>query len=172
MVLTLWENTWVDAITAIDLTYERIDLAEFRALLEDVDERADASLVQAYRSLKRLTFFVPEFSAQKPEPFRVGDLTQDERNTLPDDFLYVIRMGQVLEADSLLGTNPSMALEVEAAKRRRAGIIEETIGESTTKFSSLGGNASSQSVAGVTANQRTLNMLSPYLYRTVRLART
>jgi hypothetical protein len=164
MALRLWDNSWVDIAQAELLAEERVDLGNFLSLIAVDEEKCEAALVQAFHALKRYAFLVPGFAATRPEPFRLAELTADERALLPADFLYAVQMAQTLEADTLSGGGS--AVEAHANERRRAGIIEETIGESSTKFASLG---QVETIGAL--SHRSLGMLSGYLYRGIRIAR-
>jgi hypothetical protein len=164
MAITLSSNSWVDLDRASELTEERVDLVAFAGLIEgSTPERAEAALIQAYHSINTLSFFVPSFAKTRPDPFYLQDLSADERALLPSDFLYRVQMAQTLEADHLTG-GTSGSPEAYAETRRRAGILEETIGASSTKFAA---HAQGDSVL----SSRSMQVIAPYLYRSVRIAR-
>jgi hypothetical protein len=169
MALTVGTNSWISLSDALTLAQERVDLAGFIAYADAEDgdySLAEAGLIQAYHAIKRFMFLVPGFMTVKPEPFLITDLTVEEFALLPSAFLYALKMAQVLEADSALNAG-SDTVESYAASRRRAGIIEEQIGESMTKFATTSPGES----ASTTVSSRTLSMLSGYIYRGIRIAR-
>lgn len=58
-------------------------------------------------------------------------LNEQQFNTLPEKFKRQLRLAQVVEANAILGGNPDET-------KRSGGVIEETIGESSQKFRSVG----------------------------------
>ena len=171
-MLTVGENSWVSIDDALILAEERVDLAGFIAYVAQEDEASpdyslvEAALIQAFHALKRYQFLVPGFTSIKPEPFLVTDLIEEEFAQLPAPFVYALKLSQVLEASSLL--NLGDLAETYASQRRKAGILEEQVGESRTKFAAM---STAENITGNTTSTKALSMLSGYIYRTVKLAR-
>lgn len=170
MALVVWSNSWVSVADALMISEERVDLAGFIAYVNTEEESlpeyslVEASLIQAYHAIKRYRFLVPGFVV-KPEPFLMTDLAPEEISLLPDDFVYALKLAQVLEASHLLGLGDS--LEQYAASRRQAGIVEEQVGESRTKFA----NSSVGGLSGQPVSSKALSALSGYIYQSVKLVR-
>lgn len=162
-----WTNSWVDLEDVADFAEERIDLDSLVTYLDSNEDKVVAALIQAYRSINRLSFLVVGFGSTKAEPFRLSSLTETQQDLLPAEFLYDLKLAQVLEADSLLGLS-SNSFEESVIAARRMGIIEHTVGQSTTRFSTLAGGESS---SGPSLNKRTMDILSGYVYRGIRIGR-
>jgi hypothetical protein len=172
MALVVGTNSWVSIPDALMLSEERVDLANFIAYVNTEEEASpdyslvEAALIQAYHNLKRYLFLVPGFASTRPEPFLVTDLTEEEFLLLPSSFTYALKLAQILEASSALGIdNP---LENYANARRQAGIVEEQVGESRTKFANF---SQGESATLNPTSAKALSMLAGYIYRTVKLAR-
>jgi hypothetical protein len=125
-------------------SFQTFDKAELVALdIPNLDgykgatrEERLAALIQARLNLGQMryryrwsqnwqNFIFPEFAV-----YSVIQLTQAQYMTLPIDFRQAIERAQILEADDLLGGDPVLA-------KRTQGIVSETIGTSTTTFSSV-----------------------------------
>lgn len=161
-MLTLWENSWVDATVLGTVASERMDLDDLFDMSQTDLPKTEAALIQAFHSLKRLSFVVPNY-IPRPSAFVITGLTTEEREQLPSDFVYTFQVAQCIEASGLF--NFSQTIEAYAEQRRRAGIKEETIGESSTKFATIAmGDGSS-------VRKATLDVLGPYVYRGIRIGR-
>ena len=160
--LVLWNNTFQIYEDALALTLDRVDLGGL-SNLSLTQERAEAALIQSYHSIIKFSFYDPEFYDYKPEPFGITELTSDERDNLSTNFLYALKMAQVCEADSLLGGEPG-SLTSAIEEKRRLGIREETVGESSVKFGLT-------DAARYPIYSRTQQVLSQYLYRGIRIGR-
>lgn len=156
--LVVWENTFQTYQEAAILSEERVDLDAF---LDAQESKAISAMVQAFQSIRRHAFFDPDFAFVRREPFVIDELTQEERDCLRPDFWYVLRMSQICEADTLLGGGGA-----KFAQRRDQGILEEVIGETRIRY-----NETKPVDANQMIGQRTIELLSPYLYRAVRIGR-
>lgn len=105
------------------------------------------ALIEAYRRLCRMSFKVPGFVAsgkdQKSAVYglgtdapwmssprvRVSTLTLEQFDALPETFRRALKRAQLAEANVLLGGDP-------IGDKRKAGIISETIGETSAFFQS------------------------------------
>ena len=90
--------------------------------------------------------------------FRLQDITPESYSQLPEKFRNALAKAQVVECDAVLA--PTDTIE----ERRRKGVILETINEVKMMFSAT--MPIRQSVSS-----KTLSILSPYLDRSIRLAR-
>jgi hypothetical protein len=142
--LSLMANSFVTYPEALALRQEFANLAGW-----DVNDRPRqaAALAEAYRRLCRMSFTCPgvrsnqssvgyaAFGTGTDEPFfggrrvRVSALTLEQFDALPETFRRALKRAQLAEANALLGGNP-------IADKRKAGMISETVGESSAFFQS------------------------------------
>lgn len=146
---------------ALLTAYEVGGLANFSAA-SDADKRN--ALTDAAWRLGRLTFDLggsiefPDFPGlENNYVCNIREMSLSEFEELPMAFLATLRRAQVVQADDLLNKNPTDA-------KRLAGIIEHTVGESTTKF------RDGKPVRRMVSN-RALEILSPYVSNALRIGR-
>lgn len=130
-----------------------------------------AALVTAYRSLCRLTYRYRNHEAILQSRLTWGDpnfdgyiyivdietLTDEEWAQVPDKVREAIQRAQMAEADTLLRGDP-------VGDKRRAGIISETVGESSMFFRQT-------PEVRMSVSKEALEYLSGYIYRDTRIAR-
>lgn len=161
--LVVWENTFQLLPEAQEIVNERVDCGGF----DEADiAKKETALIQAYRALCRLPFAVANIRAG--EPFSVAELedTPTERGALPQAFLACLRHAQVVHANYLLGGD-SGSIEGQVRRKIEAGIVEERVGESTTRFAQIQSSTRRSSVVCWDA----LRELSGWVCYSVRLAR-
>jgi hypothetical protein len=163
--LELLNNTWVTLEAAEVLAR---DMPELKSWSQSSDEQRAAALINAYSRMQRiqLRFTNPlpgeedeEDRCEKHTILRPGvwnELTADDFLAFPKPFRTALRRAQICEANSILTDNPF-------AERHRAGVISETVGESSVML--RGGKLE----LGV-ANE-TLRCLAGYVYYQVSIAR-
>lgn len=128
------------------------------------EEQRKAALVEAFR---RLTMIPMKYTVRDAlgeltsEEVRIArdqwaDLTYADMTTLPSHFRKAIRRAQVIEANELLQGDA-------IAKKRRSGIITETIGESSVTLST--------GRADYGVSSQTMAALAGYIYFGMRIAR-
>lgn len=142
--LALMQNSFVTYPEALALRQEFGKLDGW-----DVNERARqaSALTEAYRRLCRMSFRAPGYrNSQNNVGYaafgtgieetlfggnrcRVSTLTLEEFDALPEPFRRAMKRAQLAEADALLGGDP-------IGDKRKAGIISETVGESSAFFQS------------------------------------
>lgn len=142
--LAVATNSFVSYPEAIALRQEFGQLVGWDG--NDQTRHAQA-LIEAYRRLCRMSFKVPGFVAsgkdQKSAMYglgtdapwissprvRVSTLTLEQFDALPAPFRRALKRAQLAEANVLLGGDP-------VGDKRKAGIISETIGETSAFFQS------------------------------------
>lgn len=144
--LALMQNSFITYPEALALRGEFAQLPGW-----DANERTAqaAALAQAHRNICRMSFKVPGHNGSADNQkkaywgtgaesifydrggrrVRVSTLTLEEFDALPEKFARALKRAQIAEADALLGGNP-------IADKRKAGIISETIGETSAFFQS------------------------------------
>lgn len=145
--LALMENTFLTYPEALALRTEFASMAGW-----DGQDRTRqcAALAQAFRSLCRMSYKVPGYNGtidnqdkaywgvgsdqglfwdRGGRRVRVSTLTAEEFEGLPEPFRRALKRAQIAEANVLLGADP-------IGDKRKAGMISETVGESSMFFSS------------------------------------
>lgn len=90
------------------------------------NQERTAALKEAYSSVGMLQYLLPETSLGT---FEIADLTTEQWDTLPADFLAALKKAQLVESDYIMGGD-------WIADKRKAGLLSETIGESSNMFRS------------------------------------
>jgi hypothetical protein len=121
-----------------------------------------AALIEARNHIARLQFtYIHGQGMNYVEPeFAIGDISlldEEEFEALSEEFRAALALAQIYEADDILGGNPF-------DKRRRDGVMSETIGESSMMFRP--GTPTERTVCS-----RALKALSRYINRSVRIGR-
>lgn len=134
-----------------------------------------SALINAFDSLARVTYAVSSlregtsskdyaaYGTGSDEIFdmrravRIDAIDQARFADLPERFCKAIRRAQMIEADVILGGD-------EVARVREAGIISETIGESSTFYSS-------KPFLNLPMSRRTYEVLKPYIVINVSIGR-
>jgi hypothetical protein len=163
--LVLWENSFQTLDQSLEVVADRIDCVGFEAAEWD---RQESALIQSFHALNPVLFVVEEISTS--DVFSMAMLDADERALLPANFLYALRMAQVLNADGLLGGD-STSEAGRAINKRKAGILEERIGESFQRYERYGRLASELVTTNSQLDARALSALSPWRVQAVRVAR-
>lgn len=142
--LALMQNSFITYPEALALRQEFGTLNGW-----DASERTRqaAALAEAYRHLCQMSFKVPGFRASENsvgyaaygtgieetlfggQRVRVSTLTLAQFDALPETFRRAIKRAQLAEANVLLGGDPIL-------DKRKAGMISETVGESSAFFQS------------------------------------
>lgn len=128
------------------------------------DESRGAALINAYARLSRIQL---KFTVEDPtltdyqcdrvlNPSTWPDVTKADFNQFPKRFRDALRLAQLVEANAILTDNP-------IEQRHRAGVISETVGESSIM---LRGNRLDLSVSA-----EALRYLKGYVYFNVRIGR-
>ncbi|NIH77423.1 hypothetical protein FHV99_004675 [Ochrobactrum sp. P20RRXII] len=129
------------------------------------EQRQIAALIQAYRNITRMSLeYTP---LDKDGQYEIGQeeilehldwhqMRAAEFEELPSDFREALIRAQLLEANELLQGNVY-------DDRVRSGVRSETIGESSVTFNT--------SVRQFSVSRSALQVLGPYIVRSVRLAR-
>jgi hypothetical protein len=163
--LVLWENSFQTLFDAFDLIDERVDCGGFSEASDDF--RRESALIQSFHALKGLAFVIS--GVREGRPINLMNLTEEERSALPSDFMYALRTAQLVHADSLLGGDPS-TLESQTMRKRRAGIVEEQVGEAMRRYAPMARPSSGPGIRQ-SLDPRVLEALSGWLYDAVRIAR-
>lgn len=128
-----------------------------------------AALESAHRNLCRLTYRYKGVSSQSRITWGeaedqgytyvtdIADLTMEEWAQLPDNFINALQRAQLAEADVLLRGDP-------VGDKRRAGVISETIGESSMFFRQV-------PEIRMPVSEEALEHVGQYVYRNNRIAR-
>jgi hypothetical protein len=122
-----------------------------------------AALIQARENLGQLryryrfddnwiNYVMPKFAL-----YSITTLTPEEYLGLPAPFRRNLERAQVIEADDLLNADPVL-------EKRRAGIVSETVGDSTTSFNPVRPNR------GLVC-PRAMQEMTRYVLRRTRLSR-
>jgi hypothetical protein len=122
-----------------------------------------AAMIQARENLGQLryryrfddnwmNYVMPEFAL-----YSITTLTPEEYLGLPAPFRRNLERAQVIEADDLLNADPVL-------EKRRAGIVSETVGDSTTSFNAVRPNR------GLVC-PRAMQEMTRYVLRRTRLSR-
>lgn len=111
-----------------------------------------AALSNGYHSLTKLSYFVDGTTYAD-----IGRLTEAEFDLLPERFRRAIGLAQIVEANELL--NPD-----SLHKRRQAGMLSETIGESSMFFRP-------EKVLLIPVTRRSLDLLRGYVTWELRVGR-
>jgi len=145
--LALMQNSFITYPEALAIRTEFASLPGW-----DGNERTRqcAALAQAFRSLCRMAYKVPGYNGtidnqdkaywgvgsdqglfwdRGGRRVRVSTLTAEEFDGLPEPFRRALKRAQIAEANVLLGGDP-------VGDKRKAGIISETVGESSSFFNS------------------------------------
>lgn len=159
--LEILNNTFLTVEAAEVLARDNPRLTAWAAA--DSDRKA-AALINAYNRVTRI-----QLRYKKPAEndvvcaeeviIRAGgwsDYTRDDFMAMPADFRKALRLAQLIEANEILTDNPYES-------RHRAGVISETVGESSIML--RGGKLE----LGVTSE--TLRALTGYVYYRVRVGR-
>lgn len=125
-LLELWENTFQSYYQTVLISTSIPNLGAWDAASRSSQE---AALIDAFHSVSKLSFSLPEriIVGAFPQNFILQDLTTEEWGIIPAEFLRALRSAQLVESDFLLGGSP-----IET--KRRAGMMSETIGESSNMF--------------------------------------
>lgn len=150
--LVEWVNSFQTLAEAMLLSSTIVDVADWELADDSQRERA---LMGAYDGICQLLFYVPEIKAT---PFFLRDLTEDERALAPNLFLAALSTAQVIEANALLSDKSD-------EKKRNAGILSETIGESSIRFRS-------SKAYDLGTDSRTVGILGGYLSWSMKVVRT
>jgi hypothetical protein len=144
--LAVMQNSFLTYAEALALRTEFASLPGWDG--KDPTQHA-AALSHAYRSLCKVSFKVPGylgglenmdkawFGTGAESPFydhggrhvRLAMLTVEEFDGMAEAFTRAVKRAQLVEADTLLGGDP-------IGDKRRAGLISETVGESSSFFQS------------------------------------
>lgn len=159
--LELLNNTWVSLEAAEALAR---DMPGLKAWLAASDDQRAAALINAYSHMQRIqlrfTWPLRDGEDRREEtilrPGAWTELTVDDFLSFPREFRRALRMAQICEADKILTDDPLQS-------RHRAGVISETVGESSVM---LRGGKLELGVAS-----ETLRYLSGYVYYSVTVAR-
>jgi len=134
----------------------------------EADERV-AALVTAHRSLCRLTFRYKGTTSQSRITWgqsaeigysyvtEIKDITEGEWTSTPEHFRTALMRAQLAEADILLQGDP-------VGEKRRAGIVSETIGESSMFFRQ-------NPEVHLPISRAAMEHLAGYVYRDTRISR-
>lgn len=162
--LVKWVNSFQTFDEAFEILDERVDCGGF----ETADGfKQESALIQSFHAIKGLSFVVSGVAGGTP--MNLMGLSDEERDALPTDFLYALRSAQLVHADSLLGGDQT-TLEGQTLHKRRAGIIEETVGETSRKYRPLSTPSAGPGIRQ-SIDQRAISALSGWLYDSVRIAR-
>jgi hypothetical protein len=140
-----------------------LDIPALNGWIAATDDQKIAAMVQARLNLGMLryryrfddnwmNYVMPEFAL-----YSITTLSQDEYLELPAQFRRDLERAQVIEADDLLNADPVL-------EKRRAGIVSETVGDSTTSFNPVRPNR------GLVC-PRAMQEMSRYVLRRTRLSR-
>lgn len=171
--LEILNNTFVTLEAAEALAR---DMPELRAWHQNTEEQRAAALINAYTRLKRIQLRIcrPELLDEHHSEMAASEhgrwcnmetvirpgvwdeLTVDDFLDLPRDFRRALRMAQIAEANEILTNDPLQA-------RHRAGVISETVGESSVML--RGGKLQ------IGISDTALRYLGGYVYYQVGVAR-
>lgn len=133
--LVIMENSFMSLEAADLLTRQMVNVGALTAAVDDV---RIAALVEAFNRITQIrlgysdnTQFVSRFDAICPVRGEVildasvwKDMTKEAFLALPSNFIAALRKAQILEANEIMSGD-------DISRRQRAGIISETIGESS-----------------------------------------
>jgi hypothetical protein len=139
------------------------DMPNLAGWASATDDQKYAALIDAYAKISRMTmryttYATNDLGRRCPNQTIVkwGDITLDQFNAMPAEFRKALRMAQIYQADESIENDPILA-------RQRAGIISETIGESSVML--RGGQLSLDIASKASA------ALKGYIYYNFRIAR-
>lgn len=160
------KNSFVSSAEALMLTRELVNLDGWT---NATDDERNAALVMAHANLCKLTYRYSGTESQSRitwgESAETGytyvtdidEITEDEWNSTPESFRLALQRAQIVEADNFLRGDP-------VGDKRRAGIVSETIGESSMFFKNVPD-------VRLAVCREALDYLAGYIVRTVSVAR-
>lgn len=158
-------------LSIMDNSFMSIEVAEITARdtpnldgwAAATDDQKYAGLINAYNKLTRIPMRFITYKVEDTEhcyPIENiviwGDITFEQFQGFPASFRRALRQAQLCQADAILENDP-------IAKRQRAGIISETVGESSVML--RGGQLS------LDVDSRAAECLKGYIYYNLRTAR-
>lgn len=168
--LQVLRNTFVTLPEALMIERDLINVGTFAGAPEQAKVNA---LVNAHRNLCKFIYrfqapisqssitFDPYNATRRWSDYTyvvdIDKLTQTEWDNTPDEFRTALKRGQIAEANALLQGDP-------IGDKRRAGIVSETIGESSMFMSQA-------KPLQLPCSRAALDFLTPYITREVRIAR-
>lgn len=163
-------NTFLTLEDAQVLMADRVDCQGFA---NATVFKKKAALLQSFRQLVKLPFCATD--VRSGQPFNYLDLedTAEELGALPDAFLNDIKIAQLLQADFLLGGDPTSESE-QILRKRQSGIIQERVGESSITYAPLSAQSTSGSFTNISPYSvcpKAMYEIAGWVYRGVRVAR-